>query len=313
MRFASALASILFLEWSVGVFSFAPSFRFQSVKQTSTFAVDLDEAVEPGESERLASLPLPPTKGQNLYRSIRDTFSYLSNPDRFIRKRSEELGPIFLTYQFFKPCLILGGRENIREFVTGKELKAGVIYPTLPEAFVNLHTKWGALNLDTNDQIFKEARELFFDVLQSNEAQGIFSKAISSEIEAYVDDLVYRVENNPEQAIYLMPELKSFFLQVFSKVISGKGLTKDQEQMFIDYNTALLSLSTNSQQFKKGEAALTKLKTEMLRRFEEAGKSEEIPGKWYRDVLAGRPGFEDEDRIASVTGPLHLGSICRVC
>jgi len=168
----------------------------------------------------------------------------------------------------------------------------------MPEAFVELHTEWGTINLDSNDEKFKQARGLFADVLQSKKAMGVFSELIYAEVEAYMEDLVDRVKKDPEQAIFLMPELTSFFLQVFSKVISGKGLTTDQEQMFRDYNTALLSLSKGSNQYKKGYTALTELTAEMLQRYKEAGESEENTGRWYHDQVAGRRGFED-DRIST--------------
>ena len=79
-----------------------------------------------------------------------------------------------------------GGQENVKEFISEKENRAGVIYPSLPESFDTLHTKWGSLNLDINDQKFKEARGLFADVLQSAESRGVYSKIIYSEVEDYV-------------------------------------------------------------------------------------------------------------------------------
>lgn len=45
----------------------------------------------------VSALPLPPNNGMNIIRNIRDSFSYLSNPDRFIAKRTKKLGPIFLS------------------------------------------------------------------------------------------------------------------------------------------------------------------------------------------------------------------------
>ena len=294
MHFASHIASILVLGFSSSCdgFSFAPSKAYYHAHRATQLAAVAN-------AEDLASLSLPPTKGQNIYRNIRDSLSYLANPERFLRTRVEELGPVFLCYQFFKPLVIVGGQENVKEFISERENRAGVIYPSLPESFETLHTTWGALNLDINDQKFKEARGLFADVLSSAESRGVYSKITYSAVEDYVNDLVDRVKKDPEQAVFLMPELKSFFLQVFSKAISGQGLTKEQEQMFVDYNTALISLSMQSEQYKKGESALNELKGEMLKRFKEAGNDETNTGHWYYKQLAERPGFEDEDRISS--------------
>ena len=96
----------------------------------------------------------PPTPGMNLYRNIRDSLSYLSNPDRFVADRSSKLGPIFLTYQFFKPTVFVGGQKNVQEFISSTELKNNVVHPALPDIFLELHTKWGALNMDSTQVIY---------------------------------------------------------------------------------------------------------------------------------------------------------------
>lgn len=87
--------------------------------------------------------------GMNLYRNIRDSISYLRNPDRFVADRSAKLGPIFLSYQFFRPTVFLGGQKNVQQFISRTELKNSVVYPALPDTFLELHTKWGALNMDS--------------------------------------------------------------------------------------------------------------------------------------------------------------------
>ncbi len=84
------------------------------------------------------------------------------------------------------------------------------------------------------------------DVFQSKMARGIYSKVMHTKVEAYMRDLVVRIEKKLEQEIYLMLELKSFFLQMFLKAYSGKGLLVEQEKIFIDYNSALFLLSLGS-------------------------------------------------------------------
>lgn len=256
----------------------------------STTTIDNDVGTD------VSALPLPPNNGMNIIRNIRDSFSYLSNPDRFIAKRTKELGPIFLSYAFFKPQVYCGGQENVKEFISGTELKKKVIYPSLPDTFVELHTEWGALNMDSTEEMFKEARVLFGDVLSSVEAVEQYSKAADKEIDAYVNELAERVKENPDQPIYLSPELKSLCLQIFSKIFSGKGLTSKQEQQFIDYNSALLSLSKNQEGYKKGKEALESLRLEMLDRFHELDGdiSADTPGKWYHDQVYNRENFNDE-------------------
>lgn len=156
--------------------------------------------------------------------------------------------------------------------------------------------------MDITEPMFKEARILFGDVLSSREAIEQYSTAADKEISAYVDDLAKRVQENPAQPIYLAPELKSLCLQVFSKIFSGEGLSKEQEQQFEDYNGALLALSKGTDQYKKGRSALDDLRVEMLRRFralDDPSIDPETPGKWYHDQIYGRENFENEERICT--------------
>jgi len=270
------------------------------------FATSANDATGIHEKERssldVSELPLPPNLGMNLYRNIRDSISYFSNPDRFVANRSARLGPIFLTYNFFKPTVICGGQANVQEFISGTELKSKVIHPALPDIFMELHTKWGTLNLDANDNVFKESRRLFADVLSSLEASKQYAQAADQEIEEFVINLEKRVRSNPGEPIYLVPELKSLCLQIFAKIFSGEGLTKEQEQQFMDYNNALLSITRNSGQYKKGRAALDDLKEIMLHRFHKLDDPNlpiGTPGKWYHDQVYGRKNFDDDDRIGT--------------
>ena len=249
----------------------------------------------------LSELPTPPSK-QGFLRRIRDLVAYLKNPDEFIERRSQELGPIFQMYMFLKPTVIVGGQENVKTFIREREAEAEVIYPSLPDSFLHLHTKWGALNLDANDILFKQARGLFKDVLASPEALSYYTKKIEPAIENYVDELVRRVEENSTQEFMLVPEVLELCLQVFSELFSGKGLSKEQVQMFIDYNNALFALSEISPTFKKGKLALDTLKKEMLERFKALNDPSigmDTSGKFYHSKVAGREGFEDEDRIGT--------------
>ena len=253
-------------------------------------------------SESLEHLPTPPKKSGFL-RRFRDTISMLKDPDGTIAARTAELGPVFEMYQFFKPIVVVGGQDAVKEFISGSELKSEVIYPDLPDSFLDLHTKWGALNLDANDQIFKEARLLFAEVLSSVEAMSFYTKTIEPEIDAYVEKIAKRIEADPsDNTVYLAPELIDLTLQIFSKIFSGKGLNSDQVQMFVDYNAALLSISKNSDQYRKGMDALVALREEMINRFnsfEGSDLPDDAPGKFYHSKVYGREGFENPERIAT--------------
>jgi cytochrome P450 len=219
----------------------------------------------------LSSLPLPPQK-VGFLRRFRDTFSHLQNPEKVIEERAAELGPVFQMYQFFKPVVVVGGQEAVREFIQEREAEAKVIYPDLPEPFRELHTEWSALNMDSTQERFNEARALFKDMLQKPEARSFYVTTILPEIEAYADSVLERVKASPDQELKMVPELKELCLQIFSRIFSGEGLTQEQVQMFMDYNSALLTLSKNTKEFHKGREALDNLSAEMLRRFHDMEK-----------------------------------------
>ncbi len=170
----------------------------------------------------LSSLPLPPQKG-GILRRFRDTISYLKDPDGFIEQRSHELGPVFTMYQFFKPVVVVGGQEAVREFIKEREEVGKVIYPDLPPTFVDLHTKWSALNMDSTQEEFRQARGLFKGLLQAPEARNMYVQTILPEIEQYVERLVERVREHPEEEQFLVPELKELCLQIFARIFSGEG------------------------------------------------------------------------------------------
>ncbi|KAL7483069.1 hypothetical protein ACHAW6_008736 [Cyclotella cf. meneghiniana] len=298
----ASLALLILLTRTADCFAFHLTPQLAIRRGVSDSALS-SKAAEVEEKRDVSKLPLPPNQGMNLYRNIRDSISYLTNPDRFVADRSAKLGPIFLSYQFFRPTVFLGGQKNVQQFISRTELKNSVVYPALPDTFLELHTKWGALNMDSTQPEFKEVRKLFGDVLSSREALEQYSEAADKEISEYVNNLAERVRQNPDKPIYLVPEIKSLCLQIFSKIFSGQGLTEEQEQQFNDYNDALLSISKATNQYKKGKQALDDLTVEMIRRFrslDDPNISSDTPGKWYHDQIFDRPNFGDnEERIST--------------
>lgn len=272
-----------------------------SPKDSSSASFSVPPGPNPTEVSTISQLPLPPNNGFNIFRNIRDTFSYLASPKRFLTKRSAELGPTFVAYLFFKPTVFVGDPSLVQEFIKTAERINQVIYPALPDTFLELHTKWGSLNLDINDSLFKEARSLFGDVLSSREALGIYTDVLEEAIENYTKSIESRVRANPEEVIYIVPELLSLSLQCFSVIFSGKGLTKEEEQLFIEYNTGLLALSSGTKEYINAKNALGILKEEMLKRFRALDDVTDmsVPGKFYHSKVFGRPGFEDVDRIGT--------------
>jgi len=138
--------------------------------------------------------------------------------------------------------------------------------------------------------------------LSSREALSCYVKTIEPEIQEYVDKLSARVGSNPEQEIFLVPEITELCLQTFSKIFTGQGLTKEQMQMYVDYNSGLFLLSSALPGFRKGRDALDALKAENLRRFralDDPNLPLDTPGKLHHAKVFGREGYEDEDRIAT--------------
>ena len=103
-----------------------------------------------------------------------------------------------------------------------------------------------------------------------------------------------------QEELFIVPELKELCLQIFSRIFSGEGLTDDQVQMFYDYNTALLSLSTKSKQYQRGMECLECLSSQMLRRFhimEQTAKSSDdgksSPVQYVYSVFQNQKGYVD--------------------
>lgn len=245
--------------------------------------------------ERIASLPLPPSRSPGPFRGIRESLSHLSNNQRFVRKRAEELGDVFLSNIYFQPTVVIGGQQAVQDFVSGTELKNKVIHSGFPESFKELHTKWGSLNLDANDVVFRQARDMFASIF-SQDALKDYTPIINKEMETYVLKLKDRVQAG-EKEIELVPELKELCLQIFSELFSGERLSEEQVQMFNDYNAALLALPFEKAKLEKGRIALDTLKKVMLARYKKFQEGNGNSCIFFKDV-SQREGFND-DRVSS--------------
>ena len=310
MKFASPIVVFLpfLFAYEASGFVVGKSKNFKSLisETTSVYSTVQDEVKEiestvkdAAELERIAALPLPPSRKPGPFRGLRESISHMSNGKRFVRKRAEELGGVFLSTVFFQPTVVIGGQEAVKEFVSGSELKNQVIHPGLPETFTELHTKWGALNLDANDELFKEARLLFSDVFSRTSLEE-YTGIIDNEMDLYIQELKKRILANPNDEIFLVQELEELSLQIFSKIFSGEGLSEEHSQMFRDYNAALLALPFEKKKFEKGQFALKALKEEMLARYKKSKTAgSETAGHYYFQLLEGREGFDNDDRICS--------------
>ena len=85
--------------------------------------------------------PLPCRTG--LWIGVRESIAYLLDPDGFIAKRHQQLGPVFGTTLFFRPTAVVGGPEAVQQFT---RLERTISESALPAAFTALHAPDGALN-----------------------------------------------------------------------------------------------------------------------------------------------------------------------
>eukprot|EP00638_Chattonella_subsalsa_P000721 CAMPEP_0117758158 /NCGR_PEP_ID=MMETSP0947-20121206/15202_1 /TAXON_ID=44440 /ORGANISM="Chattonella subsalsa, Strain CCMP2191" /LENGTH=519 /DNA_ID=CAMNT_0005578273 /DNA_START=33 /DNA_END=1592 /DNA_ORIENTATION=+ len=209
----------------------------------------------------LSTLPTPPGKKDGPLRNLKETISYLGDPESFIQSRVEEFGPIFSTYLFFKKTVIVGGQDGVAEFIK-KERNEGVHESALPEIFKELHTEYGALNM--NGAKHDEVRE-FFKQIFGQKAIDAFIPEIEATVDSFISSLK---ERPPEDEIFIVPELRSLNLNLFATIFSGSALSKEEQQLFDEYNSGLLALGRFDKSYKKGKTALEKLVEVMKVRYQ---------------------------------------------
>uniref|UniRef100_A0A7S4FF29 Cytochrome P450 n=1 Tax=Eutreptiella gymnastica TaxID=73025 RepID=A0A7S4FF29_9EUGL len=234
-------------------------------------------------SSALESLPVPPGPKQGPIRNLRDSISYLINPDRFIATRTDRYGPIFSTYLFFRPTVVVGGQPAVADFIA-KEKKAKITRSTLPPTFEELHTAYGSLNMDSNGEEHQLLRRVFRDIF-GPKAMEQYLPFVEEEMDVYVADLLERVKKDPEGPVYLVPELRTFSLNAFSKIFSEEGLTDEQVQLFDTYNTGLLALSKSAKPFVAAKEALATLVSDMRGRLDKYKARRDAPGSPQNLVL----------------------------
>lgn len=251
----------------------------------------------------LSTLPTPPGHKPGTFRNLRDSISYIINPERFIANRSEIFGPVFLTNIFFKPTVVIGGQVAVKDFIE-KEFKGKIIQSSLPDTFSELHTEYGALNLDSTGNEHKHLRKFFNKVLSPDSVET-FMKDIDSEIDAYMIELKQRVAKDPDLKVYLTPELSKFCLNIFARIFSGASLTDDQVDDFVAYNNGLLSLSKNSRSWRLAYEALNRLKKEMSSRHNQSqevstkdnNETDKIVNEAYAFLLQNYPREKQSEAV----------------
>lgn len=245
-----------------------------------------------------SELPLPPGKARGPLRGVRETLAYLKDPIGFVRARVEEFGPVFSTTMFFRPTVVVGGPSNVDEFLS-KE--AGLIeQSSLPPIFTELHTEWGALNLQGAAHM--AARQAYAPLL----SQAALVRYLPT-VEARVAELVARAAAHEGRGFAIAAEAKPWAVQLYAELFVGEQLEPSEVQLLLDYNDGLLALGRWSRAYRKGRRALQTLRAALLERLARArssGALESEPRYHFFRALSGAVDERGEawpdERIASV-------------
>lgn len=137
-------------------------------------------------------LKLPP--GRVGLFGCRETLEYVTDPNGFVRRRVERYGPTFKTAMFFKPAVVFGSKDAVREFLTFEaELPAD---EALPETFRELHTEYGALRMSGKRH---QATRANFKRVLGRFALETYAETIGERTRAFVEDLSGRSRSKSEE------------------------------------------------------------------------------------------------------------------
>ena len=203
-------------------------------------------------------LKLPP--GRVGLFGCRETLEYVTDPNGFVRRRVERYGPTFKTAMFFKPAVVFGSKDAVREFLTFEaELPAD---EALPETFRELHTEYGALRMSGKRH---QATRANFKRVLGRFALETYAETIGERTRAFVEDLSGRSrsksEENGEKVVSFRPgvECVDFALDLLFELFLGHVPDERYKRAMVAYNAGLLSLGKWSPEFKSGRTALDEL------------------------------------------------------
>ena len=208
-------------------------------------AFDLGQAIgELARGER--GVTLPPGRVGAI--GVRETLEYLADSNGFVRRRVERYGPVFKTAMFFKPAIVFGGRDAVREFLTFEgELPAD---EALPETFRELHTEYGALRMTGSRHAATRAN---FGKVLGRAALESYAPAIGEKTRDFVERLRGKETFRPGA------ECVDFALDLLFELFLGHVPEAKYKDAMKAYNGGLLSLGKWSSEFKAGKLALEDL------------------------------------------------------
>ena len=166
-------------------------------------------------------------------------------------------GPVFKTAFFFKPAVVFGSPEAIREF---KEFEGDLpADAALPETFRELHTEYGALRM--SGERHKATRANFGKVL-GRSALTHYTPILAKLTRDFVKGEL--LEKGTLQPGY---DCRQFCLKALFQLFLGTVPPQDiMEKMYV-YNEGLLALGKLSPEFTEGQKALEDLQEFCLKHF----------------------------------------------
>ena len=166
-------------------------------------------------------------------------------------------GPVFKTAFFFKPAVVFGSPEAIREF---KEFEGDLpADAALPETFRELHTEYGALRM--SGERHKATRANFGKVL-GRSALTHYTPILAKLTRDFVKGEL--LEKGTLQPGY---DCRQFCLKALFQLFLGTVPPQDIMEKMYSYNEGLLALGKLSPEFTEGQKALEDLQEFCLKHF----------------------------------------------
>jgi len=276
--------------------------RRDDVSVFSDSVFDLGQAI--GERVRGESrLTLPP--GRVGLFGVRETLEYLGDANGFIERRRQKYGDVFKTALFFKPAVVFGSKESVREFMTFEgDLPAD---EALPETFRELHTNYGALRMSGAQH---QATRANFGRVLGRAALEAYAPVIGARTREFVRSITKAKQSTfaPGRACV------DFSLDLLFELFCGHVPEAKYKRAMLAYNGGLLSLGKWTPEFKAGKRALEELTTYVrddYRRVKSAGLLEEERYYFYKRYSEATDEFGqpfDDGRIATTCVLMVWGS-----
>jgi cytochrome P450 len=276
------------------------------VRQSNDDEFDLGQAI--GERVRgETGSTLPPGRVGLL--GVRETLEYLGDANGFIERRRQKYGDVFKTAMFFKPAVVFGSKESVREFMTFEgSLPAD---EALPETFRELHTNYGALRMSGARH---QATRANFGRVLGRAALEAYAPVIGARTREFVRSIT-KQEGQSSSTFAPGRACVDFSLDLLFELFCGHVPDAKYKRAMLAYNGGLLSLGKWTPEFKSGKKALEELTTYVrddYRRVKSAGLLDEEERyffyKRYSEATDefGQP-FDDE-RIATTCVLMVWGS-----